>query len=227
MLDIDRILLRLLFLLREEHRDRALDVGRRVVDVFTGYLRGLFTVCAGYAAVNGLILALFFHLPYSLMIGLLAGILYAVPYIGAVATIALGVLVALSSPGHSMGYVIGVGLTLVATNQIFDQIITPRIVGGEVGLHPVLSIFALTVAGDLFGLTGMILAVPVAASIRVVLIELFPALARPIPGQRGEQPRKKRSFWRWRARRIVAAEPDPDSPPTSDRESIPPDPNLP
>lgn len=196
LLDIDRILLRLLFLVRQEHRDRVMEVGKRVVAVFTAYLRGLFIVCAGYGIVNGLLLALFFRLPYSLVIGLLAGILYAVPYIGAVATVAIGVIVALATPGHSASYVVGVGLTLLVTNQLFDQIITPRVVGGQVGLHPVLSIFALMVAGDLFGLAGMLLAFPVAASIRVVLIELFPVLARPLPGQRGSAPRRKQGLWR-------------------------------
>lgn len=194
MLDIDRVLMRLIFLFPEGRRERAVEVGRKVVGVFTGYLRGLVTVCALYAVANGFVLAVFFRLPNSLVIGLLAGILYAVPYVGAIATIALGSLVALAVPGHTTGYVVAVALTLLATNQIFDQVITPRIVGGEVGLHPVLSLFALTVAGDLFGLPGMLLAVPLAASIRVILIELFPALSRPLPGYRG--PRARSPLWR-------------------------------
>jgi predicted PurR-regulated permease PerM len=189
MLDIDRILVRLIFLFPEGRRERVAGVGRKVVGVFTGYLRGLFVVCAAYAIVNGLILFLLFHLQYSLVIGLLAGILYAVPYIGAIATIALGTLVALATPGHSAGFVVGVAVTLLATNQVFDQVVTPRVVGGQVGLHPVLSLFALIVGGDLFGLAGMLLAVPLAASIQVILLELFPALSRPLPGYRGDRVR--------------------------------------
>jgi predicted PurR-regulated permease PerM len=187
MQDIDAIRLRALSLLPDPHRDRVSRVGTEVGAVFAGYLRGLCIVCAGYAVVSGIVLTLIFHLPYALIISLLAGILYAVPYIGAVATVALGTLVALTAD-PSAGYVLGVAAALLAINQFFDQVITPRIVGGLVGLHPVVSLFALTAAGNLFGLTGMILAVPVAASIQVILLHLFPALRKPLPVE--EPPRR-------------------------------------
>jgi hypothetical protein len=82
---------------------------------------------------------------------------------------------------HSGSAVLGVILTLLAVNQVFDQIVTPRVVGGLVGLHPVASLFALTAGAELFGLPGMIFAVPVAASLQVVLITLWPQLAAPLP----------------------------------------------
>jgi predicted PurR-regulated permease PerM len=180
MQDIDDIRRRALSLLPDPHRDRVSRVAGEVGAVFAGYLRGLCIVCAGYAVVSGIILTLGFRLPYALIISLLAGILYAVPYIGAIATVALGTLVALTA-NPSPGYVLGVAAALLATNQLFDQVVTPRIVGGLVGLHPVVSLFALTAAGNLFGLPGMILAVPVAASIQVILLHLFPALRKPLP----------------------------------------------
>jgi predicted PurR-regulated permease PerM len=156
-------------------------VGKQVGAVFAGYLRGLCIVCTGYAVVNWLVLGLGFRVNYALVLALFSGILYAVPYIGAVATIALGAIVAFATPGHTTGYVLGVAASLLVTNQVFDQVVTPRVVGGLVGLHPVLSIFALAVGGELFGLIGMILAVPLAASIQVILVELIPALTRPLP----------------------------------------------
>ena len=67
--------------------------------------------------------------------------------------------------------------------QLFDQVITPRVVGGLVGLHPVVSLFALTAGGQLFGLPGMIFAVPVAASVQVVLTALWPELVEPLPAE--------------------------------------------
>jgi predicted PurR-regulated permease PerM len=179
MRDIDRIRLRAVTLLPALHRDRITGIASDVGAVFAGYLRGLCIVCVGYAIVNGLILSLGFRLPYALVISMLSGILYAVPYVGAVATIALGTLVALTAD-PSTGYVLGVAAALLVTNQVFDQVVTPRIVGGLVGLHPVVSLFALTAGGNLFGLAGMILAVPVAASIQVVLVHLFPALGKPL-----------------------------------------------
>ncbi len=58
---------------------------------------------------------------------------------------------------------------------------TPRIVGGGVGLHPVAALFALTLGGALFGLWGMLLSVPIAASIQAILFRLFPKLTTPTP----------------------------------------------
>lgn len=57
----------------------------------------------------------------------------------------------------------------MAANQIENGIISPKIIGDRVGLHPLVVIFAVFAGGDLLGITGMLLAVPVAAAIRVVL----------------------------------------------------------
>jgi predicted PurR-regulated permease PerM len=190
MQEIDPLRARIVHMVPSRYRTGFLEMAERVSAVFSGYVRGLITVCAGYAAVTGLVLALGFQLRYSLMIALVSGVLYAVPYVGAVATIAIGGLVAFATH-HSVGYVVGVVIALAVINQVFDQVITPRIVGGLVGLHPVVSLFALIAGGELFGLAGMILAVPVAASIQVVLIALWPQLVEPLsleepPGGQGE-----------------------------------------
>jgi len=54
-------------------------------------------------------------------------------------------------------------------------------VGGGVGLHPVMSLFALTLGGALFGLWGLLLSVPIAASLQAILFRLFPKLTTPTP----------------------------------------------
>ena len=82
----------------------------------------------------------------------------------------------------SMGYVGAVvGAMIVQNNVIFDNVISPRVLGGSVGLSLPWSIFALMLGGSMFGIAGMILAVPVGAAIKVLLIEL-------IPGLRGTEP---------------------------------------
>jgi predicted PurR-regulated permease PerM len=182
MLEIDPLRARVVHLVPQRHQPRFLELSERVGAVFSGYVRGLIIVCAGYAVVTGVLLAVFFRLPYSLMIGLTAGVLYAVPYVGAIATVAIGGLVATASH-PSTGYVVGVVLTMLAINQVFDQLITPRVVGGLVGLHPVVSLFALTTGGQLFGLPGMILAVPVAASIKVLLVSVWPQISEPLAAE--------------------------------------------
>ena len=72
--------------------------------------------------------------------------------------------------------------------MVFDQLLYPRVVGGSVGLHPVVSIFALLSGATLFGIVGMILAVPVAASIQILLTYFFPKLAHPPPAQLMKEP---------------------------------------
>jgi predicted PurR-regulated permease PerM len=59
----------------------------------------------------------------------------------------------------------------------FDYVLTPRVVGGSVGLHPLVNVFALMAGATLFGVWGMLLAVPVAASLQMILIYFFPKLA--------------------------------------------------
>jgi predicted PurR-regulated permease PerM len=178
--EISTLRARIVNLIPARHREGFINVSERVGDVFSGYVRGLIIVCAGFAVVLGVVLALLFRLPYALMIALVAGVLYAVPYVGGAATIAIAALVAVATQ-HGTGFVVGVVMAVLVVQQLFDQIITPRVVGGLVGLHPVVSLFALTAGGQLFGLPGMILAVPVAASAQVVLTSLWPALAEPLP----------------------------------------------
>jgi predicted PurR-regulated permease PerM len=186
LLDLDRLRARLVYLIASEYRAAVLDVTTQIGRVFTAYLRGLVTICAAYGILVFLVLGLLFRLQYGLILGLAAAVLYAIPYIGQLALLVTCCVVAWAS-GHTAAYVIGVAVTLLLVGQSFDQFITPRFMGKQVGVHPVLGLFALMAGSQLFGLAGMVLAVPVAASIRVVLLELFPRLGAPLP-----EPRKMR-----------------------------------
>jgi len=57
---------------------------------------------------------------------------------------------------------------------VFDNIVAPRVIGGSVNLHPLLTLIALMAGGTLFGIGGTLLAVPIAAALQVILIRLFP-----------------------------------------------------
>lgn len=186
MFDLERLRTRMEYLIAERHRHAAVELAGRVSGVFAAYLRGLSAVCVLYALCVYLALALLFRVPYSLVLALLAAVLYAVPYLGQLSLLAASVGVAWAA-GVEMGRLVGIGVVLLLVGQAFDQVITPRVIGKQVGLHPVLGLFALMVGGQLFGLAGMVLAVPVAASLRVVLIQLFPRLAAPLPAA-GEPP---------------------------------------
>ena len=184
LLDIDRIRARMYYLAPARVRAPMSQYARDIGSVFTEYLRGLLIVSTLYGIATMVALACLSLLhrelfAYVLLIGVAGGILYAVPYVGPLVTAAVTFLVAFSAGGLTFG-IIAIVVTLIV-NQIFDNVITPRVVGGGVGLSPVASLFALTLGGTLFGLWGLLLSVPVAASIQAILFRLFPKLTTPTP----------------------------------------------
>jgi len=171
-----------------EHLDR---MSAEIVEIFSQYARSLAIVCVFYA-LGACILFYWLGLRYALFLGILAGVLYAVPYIGPAVAIGSAGIIALMmnpvmlwptgivlSPGAYAALVVAL---FVAMHLAFDYVVTPRVVGGSVGLHPVVNIFALMCGATLFGVWGMLLAVPVAASIQMLLIYFFPRLAEKPTG---------------------------------------------
>lgn len=185
LMDLDRFQARILHVIPEAHRETAGHLALQVGRVFSAYLRGLTAICAAYGLLVYLVLFLGFRLPYALILGLAAAVLYAIPYLGQIALIAVCLIVAWVT-GYQAPQIVGLVVSLILVGQLFDQLVTPRVIGRQVGLHPVIGLFALMVGGQLFGLAGMVIAVPVAASARVVLIHLFPRLAEPLPEKRAE-----------------------------------------
>jgi len=181
LMDMEALEARLSHLIPDRHRSLVGDLTFRVGNVFGAYLRGLSLICASYGLVVYLMLALVFRLEYAVILSLAAAVLYAVPYLGQLMLMMVACIVALITH-HPGAYLIGLVVGLLVVGQLFDQLITPRVIGRQVGLHPVIGLFALMVGGQLFGLAGMLIAVPVAASLRVVLIQLYPRLTEPIPG---------------------------------------------
>ena len=190
LVDIDRLRARLFYLAPEKWRSMMGHIGSDVGGVFSDYLRGLLIVCALYGVTTiGLLygLSIFHHslAQYALLVGAAAGVLYAVPYLGSFTTALVTFIVAFAAAtgDHQSGLAFG-GIAVAATlvvNQVFDNVVTPRVVGGGVGLHPILALFALVIGGELFGIAGMLLSVPIAGSIQAILFRLYPRLTKPTP----------------------------------------------
>jgi predicted PurR-regulated permease PerM len=167
-----------LLLVPRVHRAAVQSVVSDVTTIFSKYVRGLISVCTLNALATGLVLTLF-HLPYALVLGLIAGTLYAVPYVGPVLNVALIGLLALvtTSPARTLLIVV----CLVLLHQVlFDQVITPRVLGRQVGLHPILAIIALLSGSALAGPFGMLIAVPIAASVQIIVVYLVPKLGKEL-----------------------------------------------
>lgn len=132
----------------------------RATTVFGSYVRGQLTISAASAVLVAVPLMLF-GVPYSLLLGLAAGLLNLIPSLGSVLTYLLGVGLMLAFGTFTDVLIV---LGVLAVQAIIEQaVLTPNIMSQQVGLHPVVILVALFACGALFGLLGLVLAVPAAA----------------------------------------------------------------
>lgn len=138
-----------------------------------GYIRGQLMVAlvvGGLSAIWMMVL----HIPFALLIGAVAAVTDVVPYVGPIAGAIPAVLLGLmQSPWVSLYAVLG----FVVIHQLEGAVISPKVVGDSVGLHPLVVIFAILAGGDIAGFTGLLLGVPVAAVLKVVLSHLYRRVA--------------------------------------------------
>ena len=138
------------------------------IDVsLSGFVRGQALVCLGLGCFYSIGLTIV-GLPYGAAIGVVAGFMSFIPYVGTLfAWIASLILafVQFNSP-ERIGFVIGV---LLLGHIMESYVLTPRLVGSRVGLHPVWILFAIIAGGSLMGFSGVIVAVPLAAVLGVLI----------------------------------------------------------
>ncbi len=151
-------------------RDHAATVARLATassEVLGGFLRGQLLVMLILGVLYGVGLWAV-GLDLGILIGVIAGVLTFVPYLGPATVIALGGIAALAQYGDWQ-HLVGV-LAVFATGQVIESYwLTPKLVGGRIGLHPAAVIFSVLAGGQLFGFLGMLLALPVAAIANVLL----------------------------------------------------------
>jgi predicted PurR-regulated permease PerM len=135
--------------------------------IISGFVRGIGTVVLFLATVYGTGLTLV-GLEFGLVVGLLAGFLSFIPYVGAIVGVTTAVIIALVQFGDF--FHIALVLLVFAIGQTCEGFyLTPRLVGEKVGLHPVWVIFALLTGGFLLGFAGVMLAIPIAATVGVLV----------------------------------------------------------
>ena len=168
--DWDVMVARVAELVPRDWMERVTRVARAMDAVVGEFMRGQLAVMTILALYHGIALWVL-GLDYALPIGILTGLLSFVPFLGIGLGLTLALLVALLQFGDWSGVAWVAGIFMVG--QLFEgYVITPRIVGERVGLHPVAVIFALAAFGQLFGFVGVLLAVPLAAILLVALREL-------------------------------------------------------
>jgi len=165
--DWDRMIAKIDELLPRDHAPIIRQLVGEIDATLAAFIRGMGTVCLILGTYYAVALMLV-GLQFGLVVGFIAGALTFIPYVGAILGGALAIGLGLF---QFWGEWISLGLVaaIFVLGQVIEgNVLTPKLVGSSVGLHPVWLIFALSVFGSLFGFVGMLVAVPLAASLGVL-----------------------------------------------------------
>ena len=147
-----------------ERRAAARSLVGELANVFGAYVSGQVLLCA---ITGALIYAFstFAGLHFALLLGILSGIAYAVPFVGQVFAHVLATVLAAPQGGPE---ILWVNLIVFTVGRVSDNLLVPRIMSKSVGVSPIVVMFAVFAGGELFGLPGLLLGIPVAALVKVV-----------------------------------------------------------
>jgi predicted PurR-regulated permease PerM len=188
LLDWDRMIFAVDRLVPISQRTTVRVLAKDIDRAISGFVRGQTLVCVilGVMYAVGLYLV---GLNFGVLIGLSAGLISFIPYVGTILgfVVAFGVALAQFWPDFTS---IGLVCLVFAIGQFIEgNILSPKLVGGTVGLHPVWVMFALLAGGSLFGFLGLLIAVPMAAAIGVLIrFALGRYIASPLHGGGSPQP---------------------------------------
>ena len=164
--DYDRILAWLRGLLPRGREAGVVEFAREYDILLSRYLRGQLTVALILGAMTGALLFVV-RFQYPFLLGALAGVMGLIPFLGLVLSIIPAVIVALIS-GSVLVSLVKVAVVYGSVQILEGAVISPRIVGESVGLHPVWIVLALSVGGFFFGFVGLLIGVPVAVGVKLL-----------------------------------------------------------
>ncbi len=180
--DWDSIVANLGALVPESQRATVFTLARETDDILGAFLRGQLLVMMSLAVIYSVGLAIS-GVKFAVAIGVVAGLVSFVPYLGFVFGIVLAGLTVLLEP-EPLLHLIGVIATFSIGQFIEGSVLTPKLVGDRIGLHPVVVIFAVAAGGQLFGFFGILLALPAAAALSVFVRFAYDRYLREHPEAR-------------------------------------------
>ena len=150
------------------HRGQVQELAKELDDTISGFLRGQGTICLVLAFYYALVLHLI-GLNHGVLIGLFAGLISFIPYLGSLAGLLLSICVAVLQFWPSWTMIPIVLAIFVSGQTIADYVLAPYLVASRIHLNPVWVMFAIAAFGYLFGFVGLLLAVPLAAAVGVLI----------------------------------------------------------
>lgn len=182
--DWDRIIAKVDSWLPRHHADTVRRLAREIDTMLAGFVRGQAILCLILGSFYAVALSIA-GLDFGLIVGLLAGLISFIPFVGAAFGLiaSVGLAVVQFDAWQDIAIVAGI---FVVGQAVEGNILQPKLVGDRVGLHPVWVIFALLAGGALLGFVGILLAVPLAATIGVLVRFLLSEyLKSPLYGRAG------------------------------------------
>jgi predicted PurR-regulated permease PerM len=166
--DWDVMMAKIRSLLPRHREDQVVNLAAECHEVLGAFIRGqlLVMVALGFIYAAGLMLV---GLDLGLLIGMVAGLAAIVPYMGFIIGIGSAIVAGLFQFGLDPTHMAGIAAVFMVGQMLEGMVLTPLLVGDRIGLHPVAVIFAILAGGELFGFTGVLLALPVAAVIMVLV----------------------------------------------------------
>lgn len=149
----------------KERKKEFKKILEEIDQIISGFIRGRLIVCFIVGTLIGIGLY-FLNLKFALIIGIVSGIFNFVPYLGPIVGVILALIFALGSPWWLLLIIV---VLFVLVNLIESIFLDPNILGKELGLHPLTIILSILICGQLLGILGVLMAVPLAAILKVLL----------------------------------------------------------
>ncbi|AOT73325.1 hypothetical protein Gferi_26840 [Geosporobacter ferrireducens] len=165
---------KIILLLPKSGRSSVIEIAKDIDLLISRFIRGQLIVAAavGILSIAALLLI---RIEFAFLIGFIAGVSNVIPYFGPIIGSIPGVIIALLDEPSKAIWVI-IAFTII--QQIESAIISPKIVGESVGLHPIMVILVLIVGNMLYGIIGMLFAVPIAASVKIICHHIIERIVR-------------------------------------------------
>ncbi len=173
LVDWDNMMSRSKKMIPRRHESQVVDILKEIDSVVSGWIRGQLTVTTILAILYAIAFKVL-DVPMGLTIGFLVGGMTIIPFLGTIVGAALTMLLLLLDY-QGAGQIAGVGGVFVVLHLLEAAVLTPKIVGHRVGLSEVAALFAVVAGGTLLGFFGILLAVPLAASIAVLVRRAYGA----------------------------------------------------
>ena len=149
-----------------ENKKEFKEVLEKIDHIISGFIRGRIIVCFIVGTLIGTGLY-FLNLKFALIIGIVSGVFNFIPYLGPIVGVILALIFALGNPWWSLLMIV---ILFVLVNQLEAIYLNPNILGKGLGLHPLTVILSILICGQLLGILGVLVAVPLAAILKVLAI---------------------------------------------------------